>query len=253
MENPQPHTTEKNVREGVLYIVSTPIGNLEDITLRALKVLAGVDLVAAEDTRTSGNLLHHFNIRKPLISYYSYNEERRIPELIEKLKSGLSIAVVSDAGTPGISDPSFRLIKAAIEEGIPIETTPGACAFLPALISSGLQIQPFIFEGFLPVKKGRQTKLQELAKETRTIILYESPFRVLRTLEDIKTHFGNRQVCLAREITKKFEEILTTSVSEAIKHFSSKSIKGEFVIIVGGMWKGFEVVDGELPAKEVLQ
>ncbi len=247
MENPEQHTTEKTVRGGVLYIVSTPIGNLEDITLRALKVLSEVDLVAAEDTRTSGNLLHHFNIRKPLISYYSFNEERRIPELLEKLRSGMSIAVVSDAGTPGISDPSYRLIKAAIEEGIPIEATPGPCAFLPALISSGLQIAPFIYEGFLPVKKGRQTKFQELAKETRTIIIYESPFRVIRTLEDIKTHFGNRKICIARELTKKFEEIITCSVSEAIKHYTSKSIKGEFVIIIGGVWKpmDFDKVDGE--------
>ncbi|TAK63148.1 MAG: 16S rRNA (cytidine(1402)-2'-O)-methyltransferase [Bacteroidetes bacterium] len=220
------------VTHGVLYIVSTPIGNLEDISLRALKVLSSVDIIAAEDTRKTGILLNHYNIHKPLVSYYSYNEERRIPELIEKLKSGNSIAVVSDAGTPGVSDPAFRLIKAAIDEDIPVAATPGPTAFLPALISSGLPIQPFLFEGFLPVKKGRQTKLQELAKEQRTVILYESPFRLLRTLQDIQTHFGNRKICIARELTKKFEEIITTSLSQAIKHYSAKSIKGEFVIII---------------------
>jgi 16S rRNA (cytidine1402-2'-O)-methyltransferase len=220
---------------GTLYIVSTPIGNLEDITLRALKILSGVDLIAAEDTRKTKILLDHYDIHKPLISYFSYNEERRVPELIEKLLSGVSIAVVSDAGTPGVSDPAFRLVKAAIEENISVEAMPGPTAFLPALISSGLPIQPFLFEGFLPVKKGRQTKLQELAKENQTIIFYESPFRLIRTLNDIKTHFGNRQVCVARELTKMFEEIVTCSVDEAITHFSSKTVKGELVVIVGAL------------------
>ncbi len=218
---------------GTLYIVSTPIGNLEDITLRALHILSSVDLIAAEDTRKTKILLDRYNIQKPLISNYSYNEERRRPELLDKLRSGMNIAVVSDAGTPGVSDPAFRLIRAAIDEQIPIEALPGPTAFLPALISSGLPIQPFLFEGFLPVKKGRQTKLQELAKEQRTIIFYESPFRLLRTLQDIKTHFGNRQVCIAREITKKFEEIITCTIDEAIKHYSAKQVKGELVVIVG--------------------
>ena len=216
---------------------------MEDITLRALKILSSVDLIAAEDTRKTNNLLQHYNIHKPLISYFSYNEVKRVPELIDKLNAGASLAVVSDAGTPGISDPVFRLIKSAIEENIPLEAIPGATAFLPALISSCIPIQPFLFEGFLPVKKGRQKKLTELAQEPRTIIFYESPYRILRTLNDIQTHFGNRTVCIARELTKKFEEILTTTVAEAITYFSSKSIKGEFVIIVAPAEKRDDLID----------
>jgi len=219
---------------GTLYIVSTPIGNLEDISLRALGVLRGADLIAAEDTRTTGNLLRHYEIRKPMVSYFSQNESRRVPELIEKLEGGLSIAVVSDAGTPGISDPATRLIAAAIAAAVPVVAVPGATAFLPALIVSGLPIGSFVYEGFLPLKKGRNTALAGLAHEDRTIVLYESPHRLLRTLADLKAAFGDRQISVAREITKKFEEVVRGTISEAIAHFTDHRIRGEFVLVVAG-------------------
>ena len=219
---------------GTLYIVSTPIGNLEDISNRALAVLGGVDLIAAEDTRTTGVLLKHFRITKHMVSYFSFNEARRVPELVAKLKEGRSIAVVSDAGTPGISDPASRLISAAIDAGIPVVAIPGPTAFLPALIVSGLPIGTFVFEGFLPVKKGRSTRLTELAKEERTVVLYESPHRLLRTLADLKKSFGDRRISVAREITKKFEEVVRGTISEAIDHFTKQRIRGEFVLVVAG-------------------
>jgi len=222
------------VSPGTLYIVSTPIGNLEDISVRALAVLAGVDLIAAEDTRTTGNLLKHFGIKKPMLSYFSYNEARRVPDLVSKLKEGRAIAVVSDAGTPGISDPAWRLISAAIDADIPIVAIPGPTAFLPALIVSGLPIGNFVFEGFLPVKKGRVTKLEELAKEERTIVLYESPHRLLRTLADLKKAFGDRRISVAREITKKFEEVVRGTIPEVIEHFTKTRIRGEFVLVIAG-------------------
>lgn len=222
------------VSPGTLYIVSTPIGNLEDISVRALAVLAGVDLIAAEDTRTTGNLLKHFDIKKPMLSYFSYNEARRVPDLVSKLKEGRAIAVVSDAGTPGISDPAWRLISAAIDADIPIVAIPGPTAFLPALIVSGLPIGNFVFEGFLPVKKGRVTKLEELAKEERTIVLYESPHRLLRTLADLKKAFGDRRISVAREITKKFEEVVRGTIPEVIEHFTKTRIRGEFVLVIAG-------------------
>jgi 16S rRNA (cytidine1402-2'-O)-methyltransferase len=224
----------EEIVKGTLYIVSTPIGNLEDITYRAVNILSNVDLVAAEDTRNSGNLLKHFNIHKPLLSFYSYNESRRLPELIEKLKSGLSIALVSDAGTPGISDPAYTIIRAAIDENIPVVAIPGAAAFLPALVTSGLPIDRFVFEGFLPVKKGRKTKLEYLRDEDRTIILYESPHRILRTLNDLMEYFGDREIAVARELTKKFEEIRRGKLSEIITYYSSHTIRGEFVLIISG-------------------
>jgi 16S rRNA (cytidine1402-2'-O)-methyltransferase len=224
----------EEVAKGTLYIVATPIGNLEDITYRAVNILSNVDLVAAEDTRNSGNLLKHFNIHKPLLSFYSYNESRRLPELIEKLKSGLSIALVSDAGTPGISDPAYTIIRAAIDENIPVVAIPGAAAFLPALVTSGLPIERFVFEGFLPVKKGRKTKLEYLRDEERTIILYESPHRILRTLNDLLEYFGDREIAVARELTKKFEEIKRGKLSEIITYYSSRTIRGEFVLIISG-------------------
>ncbi|HLF14544.1 MAG TPA: 16S rRNA (cytidine(1402)-2'-O)-methyltransferase [Bacteroidota bacterium] len=222
------------VSPGTLYIVSTPIGNLEDISVRALAVLAGVDLIAAEDTRTTGNLLKHFGIKKPMLSYFSYNEARRVPDLVSKLKEGRAIAVVSDAGTPGISDPAWRLISAAIDADIPIVAIPGPTAFLPALIVSGLPIGSFVFEGFLPVKKGRTARLQELAKEERTIVLYESPHRLLRTLADLKKAFGDRRISVAREITKKFEEVVRGTIPEVIEHFTKTRIRGEFVLVIAG-------------------
>ncbi len=220
------------VKPGTLYVVSTPIGNLEDITFRAVRTLSEVDLIAAEDTRTTGNLLRHFDIHKPLVSYFSYNEARRTPELIAKLKSGSSIAVVSDAGTPGISDPAFRIIRAALDENIDVCAIPGPSAFLPALIVSGLPTERFVFEGFLPVKKGRKTKLEELKEEKRTIILYESPHRIQRTLNDLYEYVGDRQISVSREITKKFEETIRGDVKFVQAHFHLHKVRGEFVIVI---------------------
>ena len=219
---------------GTLYIVGTPIGNLQDITFRAVHILSHVDLIAAEDTRTTNVLLRHYEIHKPLISYHSYNETRRIPELIAKLKTGASIAVVSDAGTPGISDPSNRLVRSAIEAQVPVVAIPGPSAFLPALITSGLNVDRFVFEGFLPVKKRRRTKLEELRSEDRSIIVYESPHRLLRTLGDFLEVLGDRNISVAREITKKFEEVRRGTISSVISHFSAHPIKGEFVIVLEG-------------------
>ena len=223
------------VKPGTLYVVSTPIGNLEDITFRAVRTLSEVDLIAAEDTRTTGNLLRHFNIHKPLVSYFSYNEARRTPELIAKLKSGSSIAIVSDAGTPGISDPAFRIIRAALDENIDVCAIPGPSAFLPALIVSGLPTERFVFEGFLPVKKGRKTKLEELKEEKRTIILYESPHRIQRTLNDLHEYVGDRQISVSREITKKFEETIRGDVKSVQAHFHSHQVRGEFVIVISSL------------------
>ncbi len=224
----------EQVQSGTLFIVSTPIGNLEDITLRAIKVLSTVDLIAAEDTRKTKILLNHYNISKPLVSYYSYNETRRIPELIAKLKAGSSIAVVSDAGTPGISDPSFRVIREALTEQLPVIAIPGPSAFLPALITSGLPTHRFVYEGFLPVKKGRKTMLEALRSEERTIILYESPHRLQRTLNDLYETFGDRQIAVSRELTKKFEEIIRGNLSFVIQHFQRNTIRGEFVLVIEG-------------------
>jgi 16S rRNA (cytidine1402-2'-O)-methyltransferase len=222
---------------GTLYIVSTPIGNLEDMTHRAVRVLSEVDLVAAEDTRTTHVLLDHYSIRKPLVSYHSYNEARRTPELIEKLQRGTTIALVSDAGTPGISDPAFRIIRSAIDHHIPVVAIPGPSAILPALIVSGLPTDRFVFEGFLPVKKGRRTLLDQLRTESRTIVLYESPHRLLRTLNDLEQSLGNRHVAVVREITKKFEEVIRGKIAEAIQHFSHHIARGEFVLVIAGVSK----------------
>lgn len=222
-----------SVKNGTLYIVSTPIGNLEDLTIRAVKVLSGVDLIAAEDTRKSKILLSHYNISKPLISYFSYNERERIPMLINELKSGKSIAIVSEAGTPGISDPALGIIRNAISENLPVISIPGPTAFIPALIASGLPCDEFVFAGFLPQKKGRRSSLERLSREHRTVILYESPHRLLKTLNEIMDLFGNRKVCIAREITKKFEEFIRGNVKDVMEHFSKHRIRGEFVIIIG--------------------
>ncbi len=219
---------------GTLYIVSTPIGNLDDLTVRAAKILAGVDLVAAEDTRTTSVLLHHLQISKPLLSYFSHNELRRVPELVGHLRSGKSVAVVSDAGTPGISDPAYRIIRACLDEKIPVVAIPGPTAFVPALIVSGLPMDRFIFEGFLPLKKGRKTKLASLAREERTIVMYESPHRLLKTLGELLEAFGDRELSVSRELTKKFEETFRGTISAAIEHFSSQAIRGEFVLVISG-------------------
>ncbi len=224
----------EEVHPGALYIVSTPIGNLDDITHRAIHVLKNVDLVAAEDTRKTKFLLDHFAIVKPLLSYYDHNESRRVPELVERLRTGTSIAVVTDAGTPGISDPAFSIIREAIRNGIPVVPIPGASAVLAGLIVSGLPTERFVFEGFLPVKKGRKTRFEQLAAEERTIVIYESPHRVERTLEDIIARIGDRRVAVVRELTKKFEEVQRGLASEILAAIRQKPTRGEYVIVIAG-------------------
>lgn len=223
-----------NEHAGTLYIVATPIDNLEDISARALKVLSAVDLIAAEDTRTTKILLERYGIKKPAISYFSRNEKYRAPQIIEKLLSGRSVGLVSDAGTPGISDPAYLLISQAIAQGIPVVPIPGASAFLSALILSGLPMDEFLFEGFLPQKKGRKTKLESLQSEERTIVLYESPHRLIRTLSEILAVWGDRRVVVAREMTKKFEEVTRGKVSAVLKEITSKPARGEYVLVVAG-------------------
>ncbi|MBI2620413.1 MAG: 16S rRNA (cytidine(1402)-2'-O)-methyltransferase [Ignavibacteriales bacterium] len=222
---------------GSLYIVSTPIGNLEDITHRAVKVLSSVDLIAAEDTRTTKILLDHYGVTKPMTSYFARNERQRTPQLIAELLAGKSIALVSDAGTPGISDPAHRIVIAAIERSVPVIPIPGPSAFVSALIVSGLRTDRFVFEGFLPVKKGRKTRLGILKSEPRTIILYESPHRMLKTLNEVFEVFGERQVVVARELTKKFEEIVRGPLSAILRNLSAKPTRGEYVLIIQGAGK----------------
>ena len=227
----------EEITSGALYIVPTPIGNLGDITLRALHVLGGVDLIAAEDTRTTKFLLDHYQIQKPLLSFFSQNEHIRVPHIIDRLNEGKSVALVSDAGTPGISDPAYSIITAAIESGITIIPLPGATAFIPALVASGFSTHSFVFEGFLPHKKGRKTKLEKLKDESRTIILYESPHRIVRTLQELHDALGDRKAVVGRELTKKFEEIRRGTLLELCQYFSSGTVKGEFVVIVEGSLK----------------
>lgn len=222
----------------MLYIVPTPIGNLQDITLRALEVLKTVDLILAEDTRTSGKLLKHYTITTPLTPFHQHNEHQVVRHLITQLLDGKTMAVISDAGTPGISDPAFLLVRECIREGIRVETLPGATAFVPALINSGLPANRFCFEGFIPLKKGRQTLLKSLAAETRTMIFYESPMRLLRTLEDFCLYFGeSRQCSVSRELSKLYEENMRGTLREVSNHFRAKTVKGEIVIVVEGMEK----------------
>ena len=230
----------KNVG-GTLFLVATPIGNLEDITYRAVKVLGSVDLVAAEDTRKTKILLDHYNINRPMVSYYSYNEKARTPQLIEKLLAGQSIALVSDAGTPGISDPAFHIVQQALENGISIIPIPGPTAFITALIASGLPTDRFVFEGFLPSKKGRKTKFESLKSESRTIIIYESPHRIIKTLTDIRTYLGSRNVVVARELTKKFEEIVRGQIQFVLSELEKKEPRGEYVVILEGATKNSEI------------
>lgn len=218
-----------------LYLVPTPIGNLKDITFRAVDVLKDVDLILAEDTRTSGKLLKHFEITTPMQSHHMHNEHRTVNSLIEKLKAGLSIAVISDAGTPAISDPGFLLVRACVENNIEVDCLPGATAFVPALVNSGLPNDKFVFEGFLPVKKGRQTRLLVLAEETRTIIFYESPHKLIKTLGHFCEYFGeDRLVSVSRELTKLYEETIRGTVKEVLAHYTNKPPKGEIVIVVDG-------------------
>ena len=222
----------ETVQQGTLYIVATPIGNLDDISYRAVRILSEVDLIAAEDTRKTKILLDRFHIHKNLLSYHNFNERQRAGQLIQKLKSGTSIALVSDAGTPGISDPAYRVVHDAIKENIVVVPVPGASAFLAALVVSGMPMEKFVYEGFLPHKKGRKTRLEQLAREDRTIILYESPHRILRALQDILAILGDRHIVIARELTKKFEEVLRGKTSELIDRISSRPLKGEFVIVI---------------------
>lgn len=218
---------------GVLYIVSTPIGNLEDITLRALRILKEISLIAAEDTRLTRKLLTHYNISTPTVSYYEHNRFARIPKIIDHLNTGKDVAVVTDAGTPGISDPAYKLIRAAIESGSRIEAIPGPSASITALTASGLPTDRFIFEGFLPRKKGRKAKLARLSAIEATVIFYESPKRIVRTLKDILEFMGDRPAVIGRELTKLHEEMIRGNVSKLLSHFTQKTPRGEFVIMIG--------------------
>ena len=218
-----------------LYIVPTPIGNLADITLRALDILKSVDLILAEDTRTSGFLLKHYAISKPLQSFHNFNEHKVVNLFLQRMEKGEVMALVSDAGTPGISDPGFLIIRACLQAGLKVECLPGPTAFVPALVKSGLPCDRFVFEGFLPVKKGRQTLLTALAKEERTMIFYESPYRLVKTLEHFKEYFGSqRKASVSRELSKMFEETVNGTLEEITLHFQSKEVKGEIVMVVAG-------------------
>jgi 16S rRNA (cytidine1402-2'-O)-methyltransferase len=218
-----------------LYIVPTPIGNLEDMTFRAIRILKEVDLILAEDTRTSGKLLKHFEIGTHMHSHHMHNEHKTIENLISRLKAGETIALISDAGTPAISDPGFLLTRACVENGITVECLPGATAFVPALVNSGLPNDKFIFEGFLPEKKGRQTRYLELAEETRTMILYVSPHKLVKTLAEFITYFGeDRQICVSRELSKLHEENVRGTTREVLTHFEKTAPRGEIVVVVGG-------------------
>lgn len=218
-----------------LFLVPTPIGNLGDITIRGLEVLKQVDTILAEDTRTSGMLLRHYEISKPLLSFHIFNEHKTLTGLIQRMKGGETMALISDAGTPGISDPGFLLVRECLKAGLKIETLPGATALIPALVNSGFPTDRFVFEGFLPHKKGKQTTLKRLAEEERTIVVYESPHRLVKTLEQMIEFFGeNRLVSVSRELTKLYEETFTGRLVEVLTHFKSKEVKGEIVLVIDG-------------------
>lgn len=218
-----------------LYIVPTPIGNLEDITLRALRILKEVDFILAEDTRTSGNLLKHYGIEKKLVPHHLFNEHKTIENILDRLKEGSVCALVSDAGTPAISDPGYLLVRSCIQEGIRVECLPGATAFVPALVNSGIASDRFVFEGFLPHKKGRHTRLTALASEEKTMVFYESPHRLVKALTQFTEYFGeDRHACVSRELTKIYEENIRGSLKELIAYFDQKKVKGEIVIVVAG-------------------
>lgn len=220
---------------GKLYLVPTPIGNLKDITFRAIEVLQAADLILAEDTRTSAKLLNHYDITTHMHSHHMHNEHKTIDGIVQRLKAGENIALISDAGTPAISDPGFLLTRACVEAGIEVDCLPGATAFVPALVNSGLPNDKFVFEGFLPVKKGRQSRLLLLAEESRTIILYESPHKLLKTLGQLVEFFGaNRRISVSRELSKLHEETIRGTAQEVLQHYESNPAKGEIVIVVGG-------------------
>ena len=220
---------------GMLYIIPTPIGNLADITFRAIDTLKNVDLILAEDTRTSSVLLNHYHIQKPVSPYHQHNEHKIVAHLAEQMAAGKTIALLTDAGTPGISDPAFLLVRECVKNNIPVECLPGATAFVPALVNSGLPMNRFCFEGFLPLKKGRQTMMKKLSEEERTMVFYESPMRLIKTLHNFIEYFGaERQCCVSRELTNKFEENKRGSLQEVVDYFSAKTVKGEIVIVVEG-------------------
>lgn len=222
------------IEKGTLYLVSTPIGNLADFSYRAVHILKNVDLIAAEDTRTSAVLLRHYDIQKRITSYHSYNLKKETIKLVQKLAEGFSIALISDAGTPGISDPGYQLVQACVENDIPVVPIPGASALLAGLVASGLSTHRFVYEGFLPQKKGRKTRLSFLAEEQRTIVLYESPHRIRKTVRELFENWGDRKVVMAREITKKFEEFYRGTLSSLEEHLNLKKVKGEIVLIIAG-------------------
>lgn len=219
----------------MLYLVPTPLGNLKDITLRSLEVLQQVDVILCEDTRTSSKLLNHYNISKAVSPYHQHNEHKIVPHIVEQLRSGKTMALITDAGTPGISDPAFLLVRECIRLDVKVECLPGATAFVPALVNSGIPSNRFAFEGFLPLKKGRQTMMKQLVNEERTMIFYESPMRLVKTLEEFITYFGTgRQCAVSRELTKMFEENKRGTLREVADHFKAKTVKGEIVIVVAG-------------------
>lgn len=219
----------------MLYLVPTPLGNLKDITLRALETLQQVDVILCEDTRTSQKLLQHYQIKKPLSPYHQHNEHKIVPHIVDQLVAGKSMALITDAGTPGISDPAFLLVRECIKQNVVVNCLPGAAAFVPALVNSGIPTNRFVFEGFLPMKKGRQTLLKQLALEDRTIIFYESPMRLVKTLEEMALYLGpDRLCCVSRELTKMFEENKRGSLTEVAAYFKEKTVKGEIVVVVAG-------------------
>lgn len=223
------------MERGKLYLVPTPIGNLSDITLRALEVLREADVILAEDTRTSGKLLKHYQVGTPMRSFHMHNEHKVVDQVVGELAAGATLALISDAGTPGISDPGFLLVRECLKNGVAVECLPGATALIPALVNSGLPSDRFVFEGFLPVKKGRKTRLEQLAGETRTMVFYESPHKLLKTLEHFIEVFGpERQVSVSRELTKLYEETIRGSLEEVLKHFRERAPKGELVVVLAG-------------------
>jgi len=220
----------------MLYLVPTPLGNLKDITFRAIEVLQSVDVILCEDTRTSSRLLNHYSIQKPLSPYHQHNEHKIAAHLVQQMLAGKTFALITDAGTPAISDPAFLLVRECIAHDVKVECLPGATAFVPALVNSGLTTNSFVFEGFLPLKKGRQTKLKQLATEERTIILYESPMRLVKSLEEFIVYFGaERKCCVSRELTKMFEENKRGTLKDVADYFKSKAVKGEIVIVIEGL------------------
>jgi 16S rRNA (cytidine1402-2'-O)-methyltransferase len=223
------------INMGKLFIVPTPIGNLEDMTFRAIRILKEADAVLAEDTRTTSHLFQKYEISNKLIAHHNHNEHKTLDRIVQEMKNGMTYALVSDAGTPGISDPGFLLIRACVQQGIEVECLPGATAFVPAIVASGFPCEKFVYEGFLPQKKGRETRIKKIAEEDRTVVLYESPHRLIKALEQFKSFFdANRQIAVCRELSKKFEEIVRGNCDELIHHFTTHPIKGEFVIVVDG-------------------